>query len=85
MHCGDTNFIYHDDLNKYMKEEEVTSEDDFDCLFDVGAGKFISEKGKKYLHELFERWDPEDLQLDEDFDGYLDNDGLKNIIGNEGM
>ena len=48
-------------------------------------GKFLSEKGKKYLLELFEKWDPYHLQLDEDFDDYPDNDDLKNIIGDEGI
>ena len=37
-----------------MKVEGATSQDVFDYLFDVGAGKFLSEKEKKYLHELFE-------------------------------
>jgi len=37
-----------------MKVEEAMSEDIFDYLFDVGAGKFLSENGKKYLLELFE-------------------------------
>ena len=40
-----------------MKVEAATSEDIFDYLFDAGAGKFLSEKGKKYLLELFEKWD----------------------------
>ena len=48
-------------------------------------GKFLSEKGKKYLLELFEEWDPEHLQLDEDFDDCSDNDGLEYTIGDEGM
>jgi len=44
------------------------------------------KKGKKYLFELFEKYDPENLnQIDEDFDDYPDNDGLKNIIGEEGI
>ena len=43
------------------------------------------KKENKYLHELFEKWDPEHLQLDEDFDDYLENDGPENIIGDEGM
>jgi len=40
-----------------MKVEGATSEDVFDYLFDLGAGKFLLEKGKTYLHELFEKWD----------------------------
>ena len=64
-----------------MKVEGSTLEDAFDYLFDIGAGKFLSKKGKKNLHELFENWDLEHLQLDEDFDDYLDNEGLENIIG----
>ena len=43
------------------------------------------QKRKKYLLELFQKWDPEHLQLDEDFDDYPDNDGLEDIIGDEGM
>ena len=45
-----------------MKVDGATSEDVFDYLFDLGAGKFLSKKRKKYLHELFERWDPEHLE-----------------------
>ena len=52
---------------------------------DVGARKFLSEKGKKCLHKSFKKWDLEHFQLDEDFDDYLDSDGLKDIIGHEGM
>ena len=62
------------------------SEDIFDYLFDVGAEKFLSAKGTKYLLELFKKFDPEYLkQLDEEFDDYLDNDGLENIIRDEVM
>jgi len=56
-----------------------------DYLFDVGVKKFLSEKGKKYFYELFKRWDLEHLQLDENFDDYLDNDRLKDIIRDDGM
>ena len=55
MHCENTTFAYHNEFNEYMKVERATSEDVFDYLFDVGAGKFFSEKGKKYLLELFEK------------------------------
>ena len=58
IHCRNTTFVYHNDCNKYIKVEETASEDVFDYLFDIGAGKFLSEKEKKYLHELFKRWDP---------------------------
>jgi len=52
----------------------------------VNAGKFLSEEEKQYLLELFEEYDPRHLnQINEDFDDYPDNDGLKNIIGDEGM
>ena len=62
------------------------SEDIFDYLFDVGAEKFLWLKGKKYLLELFKKWDPEHLkQLDEDFDDYPDNDDLETIIRDKGM
>ena len=44
------------------------------------------KKRKKYLLKLFEEWDPEHLkQLDEDFDYYPDNDGLKDMVGDEEM
>ena len=85
MHYGNTTFIDHNQFNEYMKAEGAKSEDVFDYLFDVGVGKFLLEKGKKYFHKLFEKWDPQHLHVDEDFDEYMDNDGLKNIIGNEGM
>ena len=35
------------------------------------------KKEMKYLHELLEKQNPEHFQSDEDFDNYLDNDGLK--------
>ena len=69
-----------------MKVQWAVSEDIFDSLFDVGVGKFLSTKGKKYFPELFEKWDPEHLkQLDEDFDDYLDNNCLEDTIVDEGM
>ena len=80
MHCRNTTFIYHNDFSKYMKVEGAMSEDVFDYLFDLGAEKFLSEKEKKYLHELFEKWDPEHLENDEDFD-----DRLEDNIGDEDM
>ena len=80
MRCGNTTFIYNDDFSKYMKVDGATLEDIFDYLFDLGDEKFLSEKGKKYLHELFEKRDPEHLENDENF-----NDGLEDDIGDEGM
>jgi len=68
-----------------MKVEWAVSEDIFDYLFDVGVGKFLSEKGKKYLLELSEKEDPEHLQFDEDFDNYPGNDGVEDIIEDEGI
>ena len=42
--------------------------------------------GKKYLLELFEKWDPEHLkQIDKDFDDYPVNDSLEDIIRDEDM
>ena len=85
MHSRNTTFTYDDEFKYYMKVEGAVLEDIFDYLFDVGAGKFLPEKEKKYLLELFENWDPEHLkQIDEDFDDYLDNGGLKDIVGDEG-
>jgi len=46
----------------------------------LGARKLLSEKEKKCLHELFEKWDPEHLRTYEDF-----NDGLEDNVGDEGM
>jgi len=85
MHCGNATFAYHNEFIKCMKIERATSEDVFDYLFDVGSWKFLLENGKKYLLELFEKWDQEHLQYDEDFDDYPDNDGLEDIIGDEDM
>jgi len=70
MHCGNTIFAYHNEFNEYMRVEWATLEDVFDYLFDVGAEKFLSENTKKYLLELFEKWDLKHLQLDKDFDDY---------------
>jgi len=80
MPCGNTTFIYHNDISKYMKVDGAMLEYVFDYLFDLGAEKFLSEKEKKYLHELFEKWDPEHLENNEDF-----NDELEDNIGDEGM
>ena len=63
-----------------MKVEGATSEDIFDYLLDVGAENFLSKKEKKYVHELFEKWDPEHLEIDENF-----NDGLEDNVGDEDM
>jgi len=68
-----------------MKVEGAVLEDIFNYLFDVETEKFLSEKGKKYLLELFEKWVPKHLQFDEDFDDYQDNDGLEDIVDDEGM
>ena len=81
MYCRNTTFIYHNDFSKYMKVEGAISKD----VFDAEAKKFLSKKGKKYLHESFEKWDQEHLQPDEDFDDFQNNDKLKNIIGDEDM
>ena len=80
MHCGNTTFMYYNEFSKYMKVGGSTSEDAFDYLFNLGAEKFLLEKGKKYLHKLFQKWDPEHLKNDEDF-----NNELEDNIGDEGM
>ena len=86
MHYENTTFVYSNKFNDYMKVDGTESEDILDYLSDIRAGKFLSENGKKYLLELFEEWDPEHLnQINEDFDDYSDNDGLEDIIGDEGM
>ena len=48
IHCRKATFIYHSELSKYMKVEGPTSTDVFDCLVDIGAEKFLLEKGKRY-------------------------------------
>ena len=50
-----------------MKVEEASS----DYLFNVEVQNFLSQKEKRYLHDLFEKWDLEHLELDEDLDDYL--------------
>ena len=85
MHCRNTTFAYHNEFKEYMKVGEAVLKDIFDYLFDVKAEKLLSEKGKKYFLELFEKGDPEHLQFDKEFHDNLDNDGLEDIIENEGM
>jgi len=86
MHSENTTFAYDNEFTEYMKVEEAMPEDIFDYLFNVGVRKFLSAKRKKYLTELFERWNLVHLkQLDEGFDDYLDNDGMKDIIGDKCM
>jgi len=80
MHCENSTFAYDSEFNEYMKVEGATSEDVFDYIL-----KFLSEKRKKYLLELFEKRDPEHLQYDENFDDYPDNYDLEDIIRDKGM
>ena len=53
IHCRNTTFAYDNEFKEYMKVDGAVSEDIFDYLFNVGAKKFLSEKGEKYLLELF--------------------------------
>ena len=94
IHCENTTFAYSNEFNDYMKMDGAESEDIFDYLlilelknsFDIGAEKFLSEEGKKYLLELFEEYDPEHFnQINEDFDDYPDNNGPEDIIGDKGI
>jgi len=85
MHCGKTTFTYHNEFSEHMKVEGEASKDVFDYFIDARVKKFLSEKGKKYLLELFEKWDLGHLQLDEHFDYYSDNYGLEDIIRDESM
>jgi len=85
MHCGNTVLAYDNEFKDYMKVDGVVSGDILDYLFDVGAEKFLSKKGKKYLLELLEEWNSEHLKQLEDFDDYPEKDDLKNIIRDEGM
>jgi len=55
MHWRNTTFTYNNEFSEYMKAKGGVSKDVFDYLFDVGAGKFLLEKAKKYLLELFEQ------------------------------
>jgi len=50
-------------IHQVFISQIATLEDVFDYLFNLGAEKFLSEKEKKYLHELFEKWDPEHLEF----------------------
>ena len=84
MHCENATITYDNEFNEYMKVEGAVSEDIFDYLFDVGAEKFLSKKAKKHFLQWFEKWDLVYLQFDEDFDDYPDNDGLEDVIGDEG-
>jgi len=52
MHCRNITFTCHDEFSKYMKVEGATLENVFDYLFDDRVGKFLSEKGKRYLHVI---------------------------------
>ena len=61
MYCGNTTFADGNEFRDYMKVEGPVSEDILNYLFDVGAEKFLSEKEKKYLLKLFEKWDLEHL------------------------
>jgi len=47
MRCEDTTFIYHEKFSKNIKVDGATSEDVFDYLFDMRAGKFLSKKRKE--------------------------------------
>ena len=62
MHCENTTFVYDNEFKEHMKVEGAVLEDIFNYLFDVRAEKFLSAKGKKYLLELFKKWDPEHLK-----------------------
>ena len=53
MHCENTTFVYDNEFKECMKVKGADSEDIVDYLFNVRAEKFLSEKGKNYLHELF--------------------------------
>ena len=85
MHYRNTTLAYDNELKESMKVEGAMSKDIFYYLFDVGVGKLLSEKGKKHHLELFEKWDTEHIQFDEDCNDYLDNHGLEDIIRDEGM
>ena len=47
--------------------------------------KNFSAEKKRYLHYLFEKSNPKHLELDKDFNDYLKNDRLKDIVRDEGM
>ena len=61
-----------------MNIEGATSKDVFDSLR-FGSWKIISEKEKKYLHKLFEKWDPEHLENDEGFEDNIGDEGMQNL------
>ena len=55
MHYGNIIFAYDNEFKECMKVEGAVSEDIFYYLFNLGARKFLSKKGKKYRLELFEK------------------------------
>ena len=55
VHCGNTSFIFHSDFSKCMKIDGATLEVVFEYLFGTGARKFLSEKEKRCLQDLFEK------------------------------
>ena len=55
MHCENTIFVYDNEFEEYMRVEGAVSKDIFDYLFDIGVEKFLSEKEKRYLHDLLKK------------------------------
>ena len=56
MHCENISFIYHNEFNKYIEVEGVVLEAIFYYLFVMVSSKILIRKGKRYLHDLFEKW-----------------------------
>ena len=71
MHCGNTTFVNDNEFKEYMKVEGTVSEHMFYYLFDVGVRKFLFEKEKKYLMELFDKSLLEKLKIMTEFSDRL--------------
>ena len=41
--------------------------------------KILIKKEKKYLHELFEKWDSEHLENDDGFEDNIGDEGMQNL------
>jgi len=85
MHCGSTTFAYDNEFKRTYEGGGSSLRRYLWLSLWCWSWKVLSKKGKKYFLELFEKWDREHLQLDEDFDDYPNNDGVEDIIGDEGM
>ena len=92
MHCGNTTFAYHNEFNEHMKVEERIYEGRGSgfkrCLWLslwCWSWKILIRKRKEISSWVIWEMGLRASSIDEDFDDYPDNDGLKNIIRDEDM